>query len=66
MLTQVVGYQRGGYNQFHSINAAQANAYYSKTGIWQAFSSDYHGVDSGIPKISVNGSAVYTFHVSSQ
>ena len=39
------------------------NAYYAKTGIWQAFYSNYHGVDSGIPKISMNGSAVYTIHV---
>lgn len=62
-LTQVVGYQRGVYDQFHSINAAQVNAYYAKTGIWQAFYSNYHGVDSGIPKISMNGSAVYTIHV---
>ncbi|WP_342627038.1 TonB-dependent receptor [Nguyenibacter vanlangensis] len=58
-LTQNLGYERGKYQKFQALNSSATNAYYTTHGVWQAVYTDFDGVDSGIPKLTLNGSADY-------
>ncbi len=58
-LTQNLGWERGTYQVFNNIDRGKTNAYFAKTGIWQGFYDSFAGVDSGIPKLTLNGEADY-------
>ncbi|KXV22858.1 TonB-dependent receptor [Gluconobacter japonicus] len=58
-LIQHLGYERGQYNNFNFLNSTAVYAYYAKTGIYSPFYTSFKGVDSGIPKLTLNGSVSY-------
>ncbi|WP_246376959.1 TonB-dependent receptor [Gluconacetobacter aggeris] len=62
-IQQNFGYERGKFQQFQQVNLATVDAYYAATGVWKPFYQDYGGVDSGIPKLTLNGSADYRLPV---
>ncbi|GBQ70497.1 TonB-dependent receptor [Ameyamaea chiangmaiensis NBRC 103196] len=61
-VTQNFGYERGKYQKFMALNSTATNAYYTAHGVWQAVYTDFGGVDSGIPKLTLNGTADYRFN----
>ncbi|AQS89560.1 TonB-dependent receptor [Neoasaia chiangmaiensis NBRC 101099] len=56
-LTQNLGWQRGNFQDFPTVNRARTNAYYAKTGMWRAINDNFSGVDNGQPKLTLNGQA---------
>ncbi|WP_084440356.1 TonB-dependent receptor [Acetobacter nitrogenifigens] len=61
-LMQNLGYERGKYQKFLALNSTATNAYYTANHVWQGIYTDYGGVDSGIPKLTLNGTADYRFN----
>ncbi|NHN86296.1 TonB-dependent receptor plug domain-containing protein [Acetobacter musti] len=61
-ITENFGYERGVYQDFQSVNSAAVNKYYAATGIWQPIYTSYSNTDSGIPKMTTNGTADYRFN----
>ncbi|MGV4878527.1 TonB-dependent receptor [Acetobacter indonesiensis] len=64
LLHQHIGYERGVYKNFNSIDSAAVTAHYQKTGVYEAFYQSYSGTDSGIPKLTLEGSASYKIILS--
>nr|WP_249212501.1 TonB-dependent receptor [Acetobacter persici] len=56
-LTQNLGWQRGNFQDFPTVNRAKTNAYYAQHGVWKAINDNFGGVDNGQPKLTLNGSA---------
>lgn len=56
-LTQNIGWQRGNFQNFPTVNRAKTNAYYAKHNVWKAINDNFAGVDNGQPKLTLNGSA---------
>ncbi|WP_246402325.1 TonB-dependent receptor [Gluconacetobacter dulcium] len=54
-VTQNVGWQRGNFQNFPTVNRAKTNAYYARTGVWKAINDNFSGVDNGQPKLTLNG-----------
>ncbi|WP_246395679.1 TonB-dependent receptor [Gluconacetobacter tumulisoli] len=61
-LTQNFGYERGKYTKFQNVSVAATSAQYAQTGVWSPLYDTYDGTDSGIPKLTLNGSADYRFN----
>ena len=61
-LVQNIGYQRGKYQDFSTVNAAAVNQYYLTNHVWKPIYTSYDGVDSGIPKLTLNGTATLRFN----
>ncbi|GBQ33037.1 TonB-dependent receptor [Gluconacetobacter sacchari DSM 12717] len=58
-LTQNLGYERGQYDDYSTLNTGATGAHYLMTHQWQAIYSNYAGADMGIPKLTLSGSAAY-------
>ncbi|WP_308718891.1 TonB-dependent receptor domain-containing protein [Komagataeibacter xylinus] len=58
-VTQNLGYERGEYQKFQSVNLSATNAQYASTGAWSPVYMSYNNTDSGIPKLTLNGTADY-------
>ena len=56
-VTQNIGWQRGNFQNFPTVNRAKTNAYYAQHGVWKAINDNFAGVDNGQPKLTLNGSA---------
>nr|WP_227003285.1 TonB-dependent receptor [Kozakia baliensis] len=56
-VTQNLGWQRGNFQDFPTVNRAKTNAYYARTGTWKAINDNFGGVDNGQPKLTLNGEA---------
>ncbi|NVN29286.1 TonB-dependent receptor plug domain-containing protein [Endobacter medicaginis] len=57
-----MGYQRATYQNYQALDTTAVAAYAkAHNGTWQAFYTDYAGVDTGLPKLSLNGTAEYRF-----
>ncbi len=56
-VTQNLGWQRGTFQNFPTVNRAATNAYYAAHGVWKAINDNFSGVDMGQPKLTLNGSA---------
>lgn len=56
-VTQNLGWQRGTFQNFPTVNRAATNAYYAQHGVWKAINDNFSGVDMGQPKLTLNGSA---------
>lgn len=63
-IEQHIGYERGVYKDLNMVNSSAVTAYYQKTGEFKPFYDNYSGVDSGIPKLTLNGNANYKAHVA--
>lgn len=59
LLHQHVGYERGNYQDFNTLDTAAITAHYIQTGVLNAFYKSFNGVDMGIPKLTLQGSASY-------
>ncbi|MBB2166789.1 TonB-dependent receptor plug domain-containing protein [Gluconacetobacter aggeris] len=58
-----LGYQRGNYQIYQTLNTTAVAAYaQTHGGVWQAFYTDYSGTDTGMPKLSMSGTAEYRFN----
>lgn len=64
MLHQHVGYERGVYKNLNMVNSASVVANYVKTGVYTSIYNNYSGVDSGIPKLNLEGAASYRIVLS--
>lgn len=60
-LVQNIGYERGKYQDFSAVNSAATNQYYLAHHVWTPIYTSYNGVDSGIPKLTLNGTATLRF-----
>lgn len=58
-IRQNFGYERGQYKIFQALNASATNAYFTAHQSWVGIYNNYAGTDSGIPKLTLNGSADY-------
>ncbi|MDG6095611.1 TonB-dependent receptor [Acetobacter sp. AN02] len=56
-ITQNLGWQRGTFQNFPTVNRAKTNAYHAATGEWKAINDNFSGVDMGQPKLTMNGEA---------
>ncbi|POF61985.1 TonB-dependent receptor [Novacetimonas maltaceti] len=56
-VTQNLGWQRGNFQNFPTVNRAATNAYYAQHGVWKAIEDNFAGVDNGQPKLTLNGNA---------
>ncbi|PYD75475.1 TonB-dependent receptor [Novacetimonas pomaceti] len=56
-VTQNLGWQRGNFQNFPTVNRAATNAYYAQHGVWKAIDDNFAGVDNGQPKLTLNGNA---------
>jgi len=56
-ITQNLGWQRGNFQNFPTVNRGLTNAYYARTGVWKAINDNFAGVDTGQPKLTLNGEA---------
>lgn len=55
-----LGYQRGKYERYEALNTVAVAAYAAANqGAYKAFYTNYAGVDTGIPKLTLSGSAEY-------
>ncbi|WP_323989400.1 TonB-dependent receptor domain-containing protein [Nguyenibacter sp. L1] len=61
-LEQHFGYQRGRYDDLKFLNTTAVYANYAKTGVFAPAYNSYDGYDSGIPKLTLNGSVSYVVH----
>nr|WP_231875213.1 TonB-dependent receptor [Gluconobacter thailandicus] len=59
LLHQHFGYERGNYDDYSAIDTTAVAATYVKTGKLMALYRSYAGVDMGIPKLTLEGSASY-------
>ncbi|MFT9090035.1 MAG: TonB-dependent receptor [Gluconacetobacter sp.] len=53
------GYERGTFQKFNALNSGATNAYHATTNVWKAIYQSWDGEDSGIPKLSLSGTAAY-------
>ncbi|KXV12473.1 TonB-dependent receptor [Gluconobacter oxydans] len=59
LLHQHFGYERGNYEDYSAIDSTAVAATYIRTGKLVALYRSYAGVDMGIPKLTLEGSASY-------
>lgn len=59
LLHQHLGYERGNYQDFNTLDTAAITAHYIKTGVLSPYYKSFNGVDMGIPKLTLQGSASY-------
>ncbi|GBD56740.1 TonB-dependent receptor [Gluconobacter wancherniae] len=65
-ITQNLGWQRGNFQNFPTVNRAATNAYYARTGHWKAINDNFAGVDNGQPKLTLNGQAEWRQSLTNQ
>ncbi|MBS0965699.1 TonB-dependent receptor [Acetobacter okinawensis] len=63
-LRQTIGYQRGHYQNFNTIDQTSVAAFYKVHGYYTPIYKNFNGVDNGMPKLTFNGSAEYVFQPS--
>lgn len=61
-LTGNIGYERGVYKNYQGINSSAVYAHFQQTGVWAPVYNNYNNTDSGIPKLTMNGTADYRFN----
>lgn len=66
MLHQHVGYERGVYKDLNMINSAAVTAHFQQTGVYTGIYTSYNNVDSGIPKLTLEGSVSYKIEIGRQ
>ena len=61
-INQNIGYERGFYDVFQSVNTTAVNQYFAAHGVYIPITTNFGGTDQGLPRLTLDGNIVGRFN----